>query len=216
MYCIARNIGAELNLADSGFNENTTELITGNYVSSANVSYTDTLTEGGGRVAVRVQYTYCHSYCVLHGYSDRGGGGGVGERVVVRVQYTYCHSYCILHGYSDRGGVGERVAVRVQYTYCHSYCVLHGYSDRGGVGEREWQYVYSTHTATVTVSYTDTLTEGGGGVGERVAVRVQYTYCHSYCVLHGYSDRGGGSRGESGSTCTVHVLPQLLCLTRML
>ena len=46
--------------------------------------------------------------------------------------------------------------------------------------------MYSTRTATVTVSYTDTLTEGGG------------------------------SRGESGSTCTVHVLPQLLCLTRML
>ena len=75
--------------------------------------------------------------------------------------------------------------------------------------------MYSTRTATVTVSYTDTLTEGGRG--ERVAVRVQYTYCHSYCVLHGYSDRGGGgSRGESGSTCTVHVLPQLLCLTRIL
>ena len=25
-----------------------------------------------------------------------------------------------------------------------------------------------------------------------------------------------GDRGESGSTCTVHVLPQLLCLTRIL
>ena len=48
--------------------------------------------------------------------------------------------------------------------------------------------MYSTRTATVTVSYTDTLTEGGRG--EKVAVRVQYTYCHSYCVLHGYSDRG--------------------------
>ena len=34
----------------------------------------------------------------------------------------------------------------------------------------------------------DTLTEG---VGERVAVRVQYTYCHSYGDLGGYSDRGG-------------------------
>ena len=69
-----------------------------------------------------------------------------------------------------------------------------------------------------------------------MAVRVQYTYCHSYCDLHGYSDRGGqgrewkyvystctatvtvtytdtlteGGRGESGSTCTVHVLLQLL------
>ena len=69
-----------------------------------------------------------------------------------------------------------------------------------------------------------------------MAVRVQYTYCHSYCDLQGYFDRGGqgrewqyvystrtptvtvtymdtlteGGRGESGSTCTVHVLPQLL------
>ena len=25
-----------------------------------------------------------------------------------------------------------------------------------------------------------------------------------------------GGRGESGSTCIVHVLPQLLCLTRIL
>ena len=69
-----------------------------------------------------------------------------------------------------------------------------------------------------------------------MAVRVQYTYCHSYCDLHGYSDRGGkrrewqyvystrtaavtvtytntlreGGRGESGSRCTVHILSQLL------
>ena len=42
--------------------------------------------------------------------------------------------------------------------------------------------MYGTRTATVTVTYADTLTEG---VGERVAVRVQYTYCH------GYSDREG-------------------------
>ena len=94
---------------------------------------------------------------------------------------------------------------------------------------REWQYVYSTRTATVTVSYTDTLTERGWGRDR--AVRVQYTYCHSYCVLHGYSDRAGvgerewqyvystrtvtvtvsytdtlteGGRRESGSMCTVH------------
>ena len=65
--------------------------------------------------------------------------------------------------------------------------------------------MYSTRPATVTVTYADTLTEG---VGERVAVRVQYTYRHSYCDLRGFSDRGG--RGESGSTCTVHVPPQLL------
>ena len=66
-----------------------------------------------------------------------------------------------------------------------------------------------------------------------MAVCVQYTYCHSYCDLQGYFDRGGvgqyvystrtatvtvtymdtlteGGRGESGSTCTVHILPQLL------
>ena len=45
--------------------------------------------------------------------------------------------------------------------------------------------MYSTCTAIVTVTYKDTLTEGGR------AVRVQYTYSHSYCDLHGYSDRGG-------------------------
>ena len=65
---------------------------------------------------------------------------------------------------------------------------------------------------------------------------VRYTYRHSYCDLCGYSDRGGygkelqyvysthtttvtvtyvdtvteEGRGESDSTCTVHVLPQLL------
>ena len=49
-------------------------------------------------MTVRVQYTYCHSYCDLHGYSDRGR---VGERVIKRVQYMYRHSYCDLGGYSD-------------------------------------------------------------------------------------------------------------------
>ena len=67
----------------------------------------DSLTEGGGggreRLAGCVQYTYCHSYCDLHGYSDRGG---VGERVAVQVQYTYCHSYCDLQGHSDRAPPG--------------------------------------------------------------------------------------------------------------
>ena len=74
------------------------------------------------------------------------------------------------------------------------------------------------------------------GEEERVAVHVQYTYCRSYRDLHGYSDRGGktrewqyvystrtatvtvtytdtlteGGEGESGSTCTVYILPQLL------
>ena len=61
----------------------------------------------------------------------------------------------------------------------------------------------------------DSLTEGGRGESGST-VRVQYTYCHSYCVLHRYCDRGGEGRGESGSTCIVHVLPQLLCLTRIL
>ena len=119
-------------------------------------------------MAVRVQYTYCHSYCDLQGYFDRGGVG----------QYVYSTrtGYWTYMDTLTEGGE-ERVAVRVQYTYCHSYCDLHGYSDRGGK-RREWQYVYSTHTATVNVTYMDTLTEGG--------------------------------RGVSGSTCTVHILPQLL------
>ena len=89
------------------------------------------------------------------------------------------------------------------------YCVLHGYSDRGGVGGIEWQYVYSTRTATVTVCYTGTLTEGGRG--ERVAVRVQYTYCPSYCVLHGYSDRGGV--GERVAVCVLFTVSYTDTLT---
>ena len=73
-----------------------------------------------------------------------------------------------------------------------------------------WQYVNSTRTATVTVSYTDTLTEGGGGGREeRVAVRVHFTVSYKDTLTD-------GERGESGSTCTIHVLPQLLCLTRIL
>ena len=37
-----------------------------------------------------------------------------------------------------------------------------------------------------TVSYTDTLTEGGKGESGSTC-----TVHDSYCVLHGYSDRGG-------------------------
>ena len=37
-------------------------------------------------MAVSVQYIYGHSYCVLHGYSDRGG---VGEREWQYVYSTY-------------------------------------------------------------------------------------------------------------------------------
>ena len=61
-----------------------------------------TCTSGGVEkiVAVHVQYTYCHSYCVLHGYSDRGE---VEESVAVCVQYPYCYSYCVLYRYSYRG-----------------------------------------------------------------------------------------------------------------
>ena len=69
-----------------------------------------------------------------------------------------------------------------------------------------------------------------------MVVHVQYTCHYSYCDLRGYSDRGGGESewqyvystrtatvtvtyadtlteagsGVSGSTCTVHVPPQLL------
>ena len=57
-----------------------------------------------------------------------------------------------------------------------------------------WQYAYSTRTARVTLTYADTLTEGGRGV--------------SGSNLDGYSDSGG--RAVSGSTCTIHVPPQLL------
>ena len=97
------------------------------------------------------------------------------------------------------------MAVRVQYTYCHSYCDLHGYSDRGGK-RREWQYVYSTCTAAVTVTYTDTLTEGG----KRREWQYMYsTHTAAVTVTHTDTLTEGG-RGESGSTCTVHVLPQLL------
>ena len=62
--------------------------------------------------------------------------------------------------------------------------------------------MYSTRTAIVTMVYRDTLTRA---VGERAVVRVQYPYCHSYYGVQGYSDKGG--RGESGSMCTVPVLP---------
>ena len=51
------------------------------------------------RVAVRVQYTYRHSYCDLRGYSDRGGRGENDSTCTV-----YRHSYCDLRGYFDRGG----------------------------------------------------------------------------------------------------------------
>ena len=34
----------------------------------------------------------------------------------------------------------------------------------------------------------NTLTRG---VGDRLVVHVQYVYCHSYCGVHGYSDKGG-------------------------
>ena len=48
--------------------------------------------------------------------------------------------------------------------------------------------MYSTCTAIVTMVYRDTLTRG---VGERVVVRVQYRYCHSYYGVWGYSEKRG-------------------------
>ena len=64
-------------------------------------------------------------------------------------------------------------------------------TNHGSTGHewKEWQYVYSTRAITVTVTYTETLTEGGGGGrGESGSTcRVH----DSYCVFHGYSDRGG-------------------------
>ena len=51
--------------------------------------------------------------------------------------------------------------------------------------------------------YRDTLTEG-------LVVHVMYTYCQSYCGIQEYSDRG------VGSTCNVHVLPELLWYTGIL
>ena len=90
---------------------------------------------------------------------------------------------------------------------CQSYygCPNGTVTKHGSTGHewREWQNVYITRAVTFTVTYMDTLTEG---VGERVAVRVQYTCCHSYCVLHGYSDRGGWEGGGVGERVAVHVL----------
>ena len=94
--------------------------------ATVTVTYKDTLTEGGR--AVRVQYTYFHSDCDLHGYSDRGGKRSEWQYVystrIATVTVTYTNTLI--------EGEEERVAVRVQYTYSHSYCELHGCSDRGG------------------------------------------------------------------------------------
>ena len=70
----------------------------------------------------------------------------------------------------------------------------------------ECQYVYSTRTATVTVTYADTLTEWGW-VSEW-----QYVYStRTATVTVTYADTlTEGGRGGCGSTCTVHVPPQLL------
>ena len=63
----------------------------------------------------------CTIYCVLHGYSDRGG---VGERVAVRVQYT-----TVTVSYTDtltEGGRGGRVAVHVQFTVSYTHTLTEG------------------------------------------------------------------------------------------
>ena len=79
-------------------------------------------------MAVRVQYTYCHSYCDLHRYSDRGGK----RREWQYVYSTRTATVTVTYTNTLTEGEEERVAVRVQYTYCCSYCDLHRYSDRGG------------------------------------------------------------------------------------
>ena len=67
--------------------------------------------------------------------------------------------------------------------------------------------MYGTRTATVTVTYADTLTEGVRGVSAW-----QYVYStRTATVTVTYADTlTEGGRGVSGSTCTVHVPPQLL------
>ena len=48
--------------------------------------------------------------------------------------------------------------------------------------------MYGIRTAIITIVYMNTLTRG---VGDRVVVRVQYVYRHSYYGVRGYSDKGG-------------------------
>ena len=99
--------------------------------ATVTVSYTDTLTEGG-RGEIGSTCTVHDSYCVLHRYSDTGGGGGVGEGVAVHVQYK-----TVIVSYTDTltggGGVGERVAVHVQYT-----TVIVSYTDTLTEGGGGW------------------------------------------------------------------------------
>ena len=45
-----------------------------------------------------------------------------------------------------------------------------------------------------------------------MAVHVQYTTV----TVSNEDTLTEGGRGESGSTCTVHLLPQLLCVTQIL
>ena len=65
--------------------------------------------------------------------------------------------------------------------------------------------MYSTHTATITVTYGYTLTEEG---------RAEWQYVYSTraaTVTVTYADTlTDGGRAESGSTCRLHVPPQLL------
>ena len=65
--------------------------------------------------------------------------------------------------------------------------------------------MYSTCTVTVTLTYADTLTEGG----RREWQYVYSTRTATVTVTSADTLTEGGRR-VSGSTCTVHVPPQLL------
>ena len=83
-------------------------------------------------MAVRVQYTYRHSYCDLDGYSDRGGLGS--ELQYVYSTHTATVTACDLDGYSDKRGYGSEW----QYVYnTHTITVTATYTDtltEGGRG----------------------------------------------------------------------------------
>ena len=151
--------------------------------ATVTVTCMDTLTEGGRGES--------GSMCTVHVLPQllwltwilwqRGSRGQSGSTCTVHVLPQLLWLTWILWQRGGRGESGSTCTVHVLPQLLWLTQILW----QG----REWQYVYSTCTAIVTVTYKDTLTEGG--VGERVAVHVQYTYCHSYCVLHGYSDRRG-------------------------
>ena len=84
--------------------------------------------EVGGRVTVCGQYMYCHSYCGVRGYSDRGGRREGDSMWTVHVLYIH------VHGWSDKGSMREGVRVLPQLLWhmwieitvcvCQSDCEL--------------------------------------------------------------------------------------------